>query len=354
MLHSPEKMVFKMAAKPMRVLIGIFLVTFLIYGYFSYVDSHHPFPRPLRGLGYASAAEKAKIKNDIAVVILTASPTIDARLGNLMSSWVPNWAENTYWFSDNDVLTVKEFPKSMRNNWVFTGCDKQYTSGLLCKNKKMISFFQQPENRHYKWVMRLMDDTYLHIENLAELVGRYNESLPIVIGEKYCHPSFSYPTGGPGFVISRGLIDSFDFQNWQTLTSRHNIKESLYDDLVWGQQLIHMKALLMHHHGFSQLSASKANPMFNYLISRETWNLPFRPIAYHQGPNKFDIMPHLEDILHRLPYDNLDSRMIGAPDCQCWPMQPSDHEIRCTATEQQRARDVCGDGLKTINCLTGA
>lgn len=216
----------------------------------------------------------------------------------------------------------------------------------------MIQFFQEPHNRHYKWVLRLMDDTYVHMENYHHLVSQLDSSRPIIIGEKYCHPSFSYPTGGPGFILSRGFIDNFNFGSWKSITSNRN-KEGIYDDLVWGQQVREMKAEFIHHSGFSQLAAGPTNNMFQYIASRSSWDLPFRPIAYHQGPNRFEYMGPLDNILHRVPYHIPDKKLVTAPECQCWPMSQEDHEIRCTASEALKPRKKCGDGLKNIKCLTG-
>ena len=281
------------------------------------------------------------------------SPTISARLGNLMDSWVPYWQENTYWFSDGPLSKVKGFPPNLTDNYIDTGCDEHYTTGLLCKNVRMMVTFQQPEFMHYKWVLRVMDDTWVHMENLWDMLSTLDSSKPMVIGEQYCHPNFMYPTGGPGFVISRALINSFDFGRWHQITRRRSA-QSVFDDLVWGQYLQVTNTPLIHHHGFSQLSASLDNSMFNYIISRTKWSLPFRPIAYHQGPHKFHVMPHLEDALHRLPYEDLDKKMMKAPECRCWPMLANDHEVRCTPKESIRRYSACGNGLKSIACLTGS
>lgn len=215
--------------------------------------------------------------------------------------------------------------------------------------------FRQDRHKHYKWVMRLMDDTWLHLENLYHLTQQYNASEPIVIGEKYCHPRFEYPTGGPGFLLSRGAIDAFDFENWRLL-SETRTKDTVFDDLAWGQQIKAMHAKLIHHNGFSQFPASLGNPIYNYMQSRHTWDLPFRPIAYHQGPNRFEHMVELEDLLHRLPYDNLETKLpLPNPECKCFERDTRSHEVRCTPRFDQSMthRQSCGGGFDNINCLTG-
>lgn len=276
-------------------------------------------------------------------------------MGNLLDSWVPNWRENTYWFSDGELPSDSKFPPEYRSQYVNTGCSNTYQDGLLCKNRQMILMFRQGPYSHYKWVMRLMDDTWLHMENLWHLTKQYNSSESIIIGEKFCHPKFAYPTGGPGFVLSRGAIDSFDINHWREMSDNRS-PTTVFDDLAWGQQIQAMGAKFIHHNGFSQVSAAKGNPIYNYMQNRHKWNLPFRPVAYHQGPSRFDMMTELEDVLHKLPYDILDTEnMLPNPECKCYPRGLKSHEVRCTPREDQSAshRQNCGGGFDRISCLTG-
>lgn len=198
-----------------------------------------------------------------------------------------------------------------------------------------------------------MDDTFIHAENAWQFVSNLNASEPALIGERFCHPNFEYPTGGPGFIISRGLIDAFDFKSWTAIQINRSVREGVFDDLVWGQLLQRMNVSITHHNGFSQTSASLGNPMFNYMTGRTSWNLPFRPIAYHQGPHKFSLMSQLQDVLHRLPYEELDPYMIELPPCKCWPMDPKAHELRCTTSPRSASQRSCGGGLRYLKCLTG-
>lgn len=274
---------------------------------------------------------------------------------NLLKSWVPNWRENTYWLSDGELPSETSLPKEYHSQYINTGCSDTYQEGLLCKNRQMILTFRQEPFKHYKWVMRLMDDTWIHMENLWHLTKQYNSSEAIVIGEKYCHPKFEYPTGGPGFLLSRGIIDSFDMENWRRLSETHTA-DTVFDDLAWGHQIQDMGAKLIHNNGFSQFPASIGNPIFNYMKHRHTWDLPFRPVAYHQGPNRFDLMAELEDVLHKLPYDILETKLpLPNPECKCYTRKINSHEVRCTPRPDQSLthRQACGGGFDNINCLTG-
>lgn len=243
----------------------------------------------------------------------------------------------------------------MKAQYIKTPCPATYQDGLLCKNRVMIEMFRKPEFQHYKWVMRLMDDTWIHMENLHWLASQYDHKVPLVLGEKYCHPKFTYPTGGPGFLISRGIIDRFDFTSWDFITTR-NTKETVFDDLVWGQQLASMNAPLVHYNGFSQFGAGFRNPIFRYMLSRFTWDLPFRPVAYHQGPRFMHLMADLEDIMHRLPYNIVETKNpLPSPECLCFDRGPNFHEVRCAPkiTLSESHRIGCGSGLNNINCITG-
>lgn len=271
-----------------------------------------------------------------------------------MDSWAKDWIENTYWFGEMSVKQVPSFPASMAKQWVHTNCSDTYMSGLLCKNARMVQMFQQAEYKHYKWILRVVDDTFVHVENAWDYLSALNASKPQLIGERYCHPQFSYPTGGAGFAISRGLIDDFDMDTWRRITSREDRREFVFDDLVWGQLVQAMHVPFIHHPGFSQFQASAGSPMFHYLLNRQTsWDLPFRPIAYHQGPNRLDLMPHLDDVLHRLPYDVKAESILPAAECKCFHVEHDAHEYRCAPSEHLIQRKECGAGFKWLYCLTG-
>jgi hypothetical protein len=243
---------------------------------------------------------------------------------------------------------------AIKKNWINTGCENTYSIGLVCKNKKVVETFGSPPFANYKWLFRLMDDTFLHPENAWHLLSTLNSSQPMLIGERFCHHQFDYPTGGPGLIISRGLIDGFEVSVWNDIASHRTVKEGVFDDLVWGQYIKRKGIPLTHHNGFSQVPASLANPFFNYVMGRKKWNLDFRPIAYHQGPNKQIFMTRIQDALHRLPYDETDSQhMLKVQPCQCWPMKADDHERRCSVAQSTASMRYCGGGLRYVKCLTG-
>ena len=59
--------------------------------------------------------------------------------------------------------------------------------------------------------MRTVDDSYIHVENLRWFVEQKDWKKEMVFGEKYCHyQAISYPTGGPGILMSRAVIDNWD------------------------------------------------------------------------------------------------------------------------------------------------
>jgi hypothetical protein len=74
----------------------------------------------------------------------------------------------------------------------------------------------------------------------------------IVVGDLWCHrDGWTYPSGGPGIIFSRGFWDTFDFDLWKTIPGKYI---STVDDVSMGGYIQTKKVEFHHHHGMSQFS----------------------------------------------------------------------------------------------------
>ncbi len=84
--------------------------------------------------------------------------------------------------------------------------DQGYGSPLVCKLRFSMDFVHK--NYHnLRWLLRVTDDTYVNVPNLMSYVALYKPTEARCFGEIYRYGSYTYPHGGAGWLLSRGLID---------------------------------------------------------------------------------------------------------------------------------------------------
>lgn len=72
----------------------------------------------------------------------------------------------------------------------------------------------------------------------------------MVIGDLWCHrDNWTYPSGGPGIIFSRGFWDHFDWEEWEATPPKFI---STVDDVSLGGYLKNKNVKLVHHMGISQ------------------------------------------------------------------------------------------------------
>ena len=177
-----------------------------------------------------------------------------------------------------------------------------------------------PHFKNTKWFFRAMDDTWVHLENLHHLVSQYDHTMPLLIGEKVCYwTGDQYPDGGPGFVMSKGFIDSWTEEIFNYTLETHE-GETL-DDIMFGQLLTNMKVKVIHHPGFTHAALEpRKDSTHNYYASKvgKPWPLAHRPVAAHQGVgDALPYMPKLHNLMHQIQFNITADVLYSTPVCDC-------------------------------------
>lgn len=293
--------------------------------------------KPSRGSAYNNADRPEdtrfddRINTEIAVAIIS-SRDYHHKLEQALSSWwnttrFPNLVtvvSDTY---DGQVI-VEDFGANVRrltvpNVWD-SGCSSSYNRGLWCKNGAIIKKWQtDPQYKDVKWFARVMDDSYLHLENMLHLFDQYDHTQPYVFAEHWCKTlgSIDYPTGGPGILFSRGVLDSW---NWRAWNLANDLPEAeILDDVLWGEYLAHpnVSIPITNHFGMSQFSWRSDSSVLLYYMSfsyglDRLWPMDFRPVALHQ--HKSDIsMATLHKRLHNIAYEPVAPKIYKTRPCFC-------------------------------------
>ena len=202
-----------------------------------------------------------------------------------------------------------------------TGCDSSYQRGLCCKNAWMLKHWKEdPKFKKVKWFYRGMDDSWVHLQNLVWLAQQYDHTKPMVIGEKVCTTvRTEYPDGGPGFLISRGVIDLPNLiPSWD-----QSVRETVgyvLDDMVWGLYTKKNSISVVHYHGISHASLTPSSDLYNYYLYQQnhSWPISFRPVAYHQGNEAaINYMPELDRQMKALDFALPHPDPYTPPNCVC-------------------------------------
>lgn len=229
------------------------------------------------------------------------------------------------WWYDDRLDMVEVYSDVEKDptipNLVYSHCDSSYHYGLWCKNKHLLQMWGSPRYRKYKWFIRANDDSYYHLENIYEFVSQLDHTKPIIIGEKYCYnsPSIAYPSGGAGIILSRGFVDSMNWDIWDNPLKRKTPIRMYFEDVLWGRYLEEVGGVqFIQHHGISQsamLPTTEQSKLF-LQYRNHPWPFPFRPLAYHQA-GKWSNMVSLHKMLHSIDYFPQAKHTFQLPACQC-------------------------------------
>jgi hypothetical protein len=299
------------------------------------------------------AAFVKEIRSKIAIGILTTGK-LHHRLAHAMESW---W--NFEEFKDmvtvfSDVGSPHRLPDGREiPNIVETDCENTYNVGLWCKNTYMWKYWRsKPEFKDVQWFVRVMDDSYVHMENLLDLVKQYNSSERTVIGDKHCaHTGHPYPSGGPGVLFSRGLLEDFDEATWKRPVEEAISPSRVFDDVIWGDYLNLRNVPIINHMGIEQTPNRLEAPQWHYWMRFENglgnlWNLPYRPVLLHQHGMPMN-MTYLHIKLHNITYSPLADQLVEIPECKC----PGFRHQKCVWNQDLTDRGRCQWGFERLECI---
>lgn len=270
------------------------------------------------------------------------------------------WQRESWWSARYDDI-VDVLSDTTESNVTFhlpnihnTGCDNTYYYGLWCKNYYMLKQWKEdPKFANVRWFYRGMDDSWVHLENLVWFTKQYDHTKRIILGEKVCMQTGKhYPDGGPGFLISRGVLDALDtnqlLATWNR-TLEINKPAPIYDDVIWGIMIELMNATLVHTPSMSHTFMSMDSDLYKlFLYQRHrTWGLSFRPVAYHQVGKYIEEMPQIDKELHTIDYGQVDPYPHTPPDCKC-----QIKHIKCAWNfELQGHKKPCNWSSPELRCL---
>jgi hypothetical protein len=207
-----------------------------------------------------------------------------------------------------------------------------------------------PRFKDTKWFVRIMDDSYLHLENLYHLVQQHDWKERVLLGDLYCTvENITYPSGGPGIIFSRGLLDDWNWDDWMApLLEKDQDGDLFADDVIWGEYLLRRKVPITNHFGITQSPLDVGGQLMQYFLSfiNTPWALPFRPVAVH-CQHRSQQMRMLHKILHEIPYHKMAKDMIALPECTC---RPSSHQ-KCSWNHALVDAEVCRWASQSLNCL---
>lgn len=247
-------------------------------------------------------------------------------------------------FSDTRKPESAEIP-----NVYDTECGNTYVEGLWCKNVAMIEYWKHNEKfKDVKWFFRVMDDTYLHLENVLDLVAQYDHRDKILLGDLHCLPDGStYPSGGPGILFSRGLLDDWNWNDWMKALVLIDRDKEMKDDVMWGMYLERRNISIINHFGITQSPLDAGGELTEYIMSFRNlpWALPFRPVAIHQQ-KRIHRMKALHKILHSIPYNTAaNDKIIQLPPCEC----RRDHQ-KCSWNHELVDLEMCRWASQSLIC----
>ena len=111
-------------------------------------------------------------------------------------------------------------------------CGDGQTGALCCKTAFAMgsALRLMPQ---LKWVLRVCDDTYVHMSNVIPYLEHFDPDQPWYLGEKYVgqHAPTPYADGGAGWALSRGALHMLA----PRLSEFYSGQQPCYDDVRFGE-----------------------------------------------------------------------------------------------------------------------
>lgn len=127
--------------------------------------------------------------------------------------------------------------------------------------------------KEYEWFARFDDEALILMDNLVEYLDKehdYKQNL--LIGEMYCHErGFTFVSGGPGYVMSRGFIQNFNFTAWIWTPMKYFGYWT--DDIDTGYTCMMTQGCkVVHHPGFSYAPGGMPwNQLYHWYIKMQRY-----------------------------------------------------------------------------------
>lgn len=290
------------------------------------------------------------VNSTIAIGILTTGK-LHERVAQAMNSWwnLSEFQNVVSIFSDRGTSQLSD--GRIIPNVIDTKCDSTYNVGLWCKNTFMFNYWRTKQFSHIKWFVRLMDDSYVHMENLLELLLHYDPKEKIVLGDRFCYWGHDYPSGGPGIVFSRAVLEDWNLKDWEKPFHSKSSPNNFFDDVAWGSYLKLRNITVINHMGIEQQPNQHDSPQWKYWMRFENgsgnlWNLPYRPVLLHQHNTRMD-MKTVHEKLHNLAYLPLADKLMEVPPCLC---PPQAHQ-KCIWDQSLVSKGRCQWGFDRLECI---
>jgi hypothetical protein len=123
-------------------------------------------------------------------------------------------------------------------------CESDSHEGGLCCKTHFSNNILLERYPSALWYMHILDDTFVHLENLIELLRTISANHPVMLGEVFHTGSGTFITGGPGLILSRPAM-------LLSVAPPHKLleQEECADDVLWSQMLVERDVTLISQEG---------------------------------------------------------------------------------------------------------
>lgn len=258
-------------------------------------------------------------EDDVLIGVLASGKLID-RIPVMEDSWARHWKkENVFYISDfgfspnhyelqKKIETWPNYYKAIRSDGTKCRAEK---ADLCCKLEYLYTlWWNDPSYKSKKWFVRVVDDTWIHKNNLLRLLATLNESEAYYIGhsiywsykamdrtDKFgwtrldpaVNPDIvNYCDGGAGWIISRKVLEVFN-TNYNVFQKA--CRRRIWDDVVFGWFV-----------GLMDLPECQR-------IDAESFNLLRPNLRKYQTLDSYCKHNHLPVLWHHPNYPNMDINM---------------------------------------------
>ncbi|KRZ63311.1 Pre-mRNA-splicing factor ISY1 -like protein, partial [Trichinella nativa] len=182
---------------------------------------------------------------DVVFAVKTWSGNHQTRIPILKQTWVSNDIQVIF-FSDVEDRNIPTVKVNVENT----------KEGHCEKTLNILQYFNEINNRKYKWIVLADDDTLFNVAALFRLLRCYNSESQMILGQRYGFHfnadgtrGFDYPTLGAGAVFSSPVVSTLAFLLQCTA-------KDAPDDMSIGFYLSNTEIPIVHSSSFHQAPSS--------------------------------------------------------------------------------------------------
>ncbi|KRY61557.1 Pre-mRNA-splicing factor ISY1 -like protein [Trichinella britovi] len=182
---------------------------------------------------------------DVVFAVKTWSGNHQTRIPILKQTWVSNDIQVIF-FSDVEDRNIPTVKVNVENT----------KEGHCEKTLNILQYFNEINNRKYKWIVLADDDTLFNVAALFRLLRCYNSESQMILGQRYGFHfnadgtrGFDYPTLGAGAVFSSPVVSTLAFLLQCTA-------KDAPDDMSIGFYLSNTDIPIVHSSSFHQAPSS--------------------------------------------------------------------------------------------------